>query len=242
MTARKRTLGLQPVMTLAHSAALHRACRATLLSESSSSSSSSDASFGSSSKTTSHTLESSFTASLRGTQISPEDHSHHSSEAVCSPSGQLTHRRGTLDTHSYDSSDGSPKTHAELDMDSDIHVDINTKTTVTMTVDGLGIEPDMVVVEMGFEPGLAVVESEEGTIEIGVDITTRIDIPNDLHMPDAIKRLRHLEDGVQGMYEHMLETPLQRSSLLERVAALEHSNTRLQDALGVERVRADSLQ
>ncbi|GJZ68820.1 hypothetical protein Tco_0632370 [Tanacetum coccineum] len=96
---------------------------------------------------------------------------------------------------------------------------------------------------MGFEPGLAVVESEsepeeseadeeadaeiqpEGTIEIGVDVATGIDIPDDLLMPDAIERLGQLEDGMQ-----------------EHVVALEGSNTRLRDALGIERVRPDSLQ
>ncbi|GKF77444.1 hypothetical protein Tco_0229914, partial [Tanacetum coccineum] len=41
----------------------------------------------------SHTSESSFTTSLQGTQISLEDHSHHSSEVDGSPSGPLTHRR-----------------------------------------------------------------------------------------------------------------------------------------------------
>ncbi|GJZ82798.1 hypothetical protein Tco_0647971, partial [Tanacetum coccineum] len=67
-----------------------------------------------------------------------------------------------------------------------------------------------------------------------------------------------------GMYGHMLEIPLQRikvieagqtdqqarnmiadgerSSLLERVTALEDSNMRLRDTLGIERVRYDSLQ
>ncbi|GKD13708.1 hypothetical protein Tco_1198115, partial [Tanacetum coccineum] len=89
MTTRKSTLGLQPMMTPARSAALRRACWATLLLETSSS----DTSSGSSSDSASHALESSFTASLHGTQISPNDHLHHSSEAVHSPSGPLTRRR-----------------------------------------------------------------------------------------------------------------------------------------------------
>ncbi|GJU32510.1 hypothetical protein Tco_1176099 [Tanacetum coccineum] len=337
-TSRKSTLGLRPVITVARSVALRRTRRVALSSESSSSSSLS----GSSSDSTSHTSKSSSTASLRGTQISPEDHSHHSSKAVRSLSGPLTRRRpqcsdyaeptsslsarpsrkrirssatsipstvhtagalsparadlippykryrGTSAIYSYESSDeGSPETHVESDIDSDIRADIKAETaaaatTAVVTVDGLGIEPDIAVVETSFETGLAVVESKskpeeveaddeadaeiqpKGTIEIGIDVTTGIAIPNDLPLPDTIEQLEQLEESVQGMYGHMLEIPLQRievievgqtdqqaknmivdgerSSLLERVVALESSNTRLRDALGINRVRADSLQ
>ncbi|GKA83049.1 hypothetical protein Tco_0789797 [Tanacetum coccineum] len=179
-TTRKSTLGLRPMMTPTHSAALRRARQAALSLETSSS----DTSSGSSSYSTSHTSKSSFTASLQGTQISPEDYLHHSSEAIRSPSGPLTRRES------------------------------ETAAAATI-VDGLDIEPVMAGVEMGFEPGLAVVESEsepeeakasdetdaeiqpEGTIEIGVDVAIGIDIPDDLLMPDAIERLGQLEDGMR---------------------------------------------
>nr|GEU59199.1 hypothetical protein [Tanacetum cinerariifolium] len=206
--------------------------RTSLSSESSSSNSSSSTSFGSSSDLTSHTSESSSTALLHVTQISLEDHSHHSSEDARSPSGPLTHKRPYLETH------------AESDIDLDIQADFKAKTVAAAaTVDGLGIKPVMAVVETGFEPRLAVVESKsepaeveaddeadteiqpEGTIEIRVDVTNGIDIPTDMHMPDTIERLEQLEEGVQ-----------------ERVVAIKCSNMRLQDALGAERVRADSLQ
>nr|GFC16524.1 hypothetical protein [Tanacetum cinerariifolium] len=52
-----------------------------------------------------------------------------------------------------------------------------------------------------------------------------IDIPRDLPIPDTIERLKKLEDSVQ-----------------EHFVAIEGSNTRLRDTLGIERVRADSLQ
>ncbi|GKC12522.1 putative reverse transcriptase domain-containing protein [Tanacetum coccineum] len=273
-----------------------------------------------------------------GTQISPEDHSHHSSEAVRSPSGPLTHRRqqcsnyttptssssagpsrmrsrslatsipstvrtagalsptradlllprkrykGTPTMHSDVSSyESSLETHTKSDMDTDIRENIEAETvTATATIDGLGIEPVMSGVKTGFEPELVVFESEseseeagadeeadaevqpEGTIEIGVDVATGIDIPDDLLMPDAMERLRQLEEGMQGMYDHMQEIPLQRiddiesrqiekesrnliadgerTGLLERVVALEGSNTSLRDAFSMKRVRADSLQ
>nr|GEZ37292.1 hypothetical protein [Tanacetum cinerariifolium] len=92
----------------------------------------------------------------------------------------------------------------------------------------------------------------EGTIEIEVDVATEIDILDDLLTPDAVERLWQLEEGMQGVYDHMQEIPLQRiddiesrqieqkgrnlivdgerSGLLKRVMALEGSNTRLRDA------------
>ncbi|GJR27848.1 hypothetical protein Tco_1104080 [Tanacetum coccineum] len=175
---RKSTLGLRTVMMPTRSAALRIARRAALSLETSSSSSSDSAS---------HTLESSFTASVQGTQISPEGHSHHSYEAIRSPLGTLTralslsradllppHKRyrGTSATHSYESSDdGSPETHAESDMDSDIRADIEavTATIATATVDGLCIEPVLERFEKGFEPGLAVVESKSEPGEAEAD-------------------------------------------------------------------------
>ncbi|GKC71114.1 hypothetical protein Tco_1116997 [Tanacetum coccineum] len=202
-------------------------------------------SFGSSSDSASHTSESFLTASLQGTQISPEDHSHHSSEAVHSPSRPLTCRRPqcsdytTPTSSSYarpswkrsrSSATSIPSTvHTAGALSStranllpphkrykDVRADIKTETmAVAAIVDGLDIDPVMAGVEMSFELGLAVVESKseleeaeadeeagtkiqpEGTIEIGVYVATRIDIPDGLLMPDAIEQLRQLEDGKQ---------------------------------------------
>ncbi|GKA35636.1 hypothetical protein Tco_0722127 [Tanacetum coccineum] len=265
------------------------------------------------------------------TLISLEDHLHHSSKAIRSPSGPLTRRRpqcsdyathasfssagpsrkrsrslatsipstvhtagalsliqadllpphkrymGTSAMHSDESgNEGSPEIHRESDMDSDIRADIEAETAAAAAiVDGRGGNSGrvrvggfgLIGVEMGIKPGLAVVESEsepeeakaddeadvevqlKGTIKIRVDVTTGIDIPNKLPMPDTIKRLEQLKESVQGMYGHMLEIPLkriedieagqtdlqarkliadgERSGLLERIVALEGSNTRL---------------
>ncbi|GKB05136.1 hypothetical protein Tco_0833331 [Tanacetum coccineum] len=159
-TARKNTLGLRPVMTPARSAALRRARRAVLSSETSSSGTSS----GSSLDSTSHTSESSFTASLHGTQISPEDHSHHSSKAVRSPSGPPVGGRSAqtmLHLHLL---------HLLDPLRRDIEVEtVVAGTTATATVDGLGIKLDMAVVETSFKPGLAVVVSESKPEEAEAD-------------------------------------------------------------------------
>nr|GEU73391.1 hypothetical protein [Tanacetum cinerariifolium] len=201
--------------------------------ETSSSSSSSDSA--------SHTLENSFTASLQGIHISPEDHSHHSSEAVCSPSGPLTRRRPQCSDYatptsslsagpSWKSSRSSatsiPSTVHTLGSLSPARADLlpphkryrgtsamrsyESGDDSALTIDGLDIEPVMVGVEIVFELELAVFESKskpeeaeaddeadakiqlEGTIEIGVNVTTRIDIPHDLPMPDTIEGLEQL--------------------------------------------------
>nr|GEY55823.1 uncharacterized mitochondrial protein AtMg00810-like [Tanacetum cinerariifolium] len=270
MTARKSTLGLRPVMTPGRNAALRRARQATLLPNTSSSSTSSS----SSSDSTSHTSKSSFTTSLQGTQISPEDHSHHSSEAVRSPSGTLTHWRpqcsdyatptssssdgpsrkrsrssatsipsivhtagalslaradllpphkrykGTSAAYSYESTnENSPKTYAESSMDSDLWTVIKVETAIAVvTVDGLSSELVMAVVETGFEPGLAAVESKSepeeaeaddeadvkiqpyGTIKIGVDVTTGTDILTNL------LRIEDIEAGQTNQHARNLIT------------------------------------
>ncbi|GJS85623.1 putative reverse transcriptase domain-containing protein [Tanacetum coccineum] len=171
-------------MTPPRSVALRRARRAALSLETSSS----DTSSGSSSDSASHTSESSFTASLQdyatpasSLSVGPSRKRSRSS-ATSIPSivhtvGALSparfdllppHKRyrGTSDMHSDESGDeGSPETHTESDIDSDIWTDIEVETTAAATtvatiVDGLDIEPVMAGVKMGFEPGLAVDQSE----------------------------------------------------------------------------------
>ncbi|GKE43036.1 reverse transcriptase domain-containing protein, partial [Tanacetum coccineum] len=88
----------------------------------------------------------------------------------------------------------------------DIRADIEAETAAAAAiVDGLGIEPGLAVFESESEPEEAEADDEddveiqlEGTVEIGVDVTTGIDILNDLLMLDTIERLEHLEEGVQG--------------------------------------------
>ncbi|GKA54341.1 hypothetical protein Tco_0753290 [Tanacetum coccineum] len=211
-TVRKSTLGLRLVMMPSRSAALRKARRAALPLETSSS----DTSSGSSSDLAPRVL------SLTQADLLPPRKRY----------------RGTSAMHSDESSgEGSQVTQTESDMDSNIRADVEAVTTTAATaiVNGLGIKPVLAGVEAGFEPGLAVVETE-----------------------------RQLEDGMQGVYDHLQEIPLQRiddiesrqieqegrnliadserSGLLARVVALEGSNTRLRDAICVERVRSDSLQ
>ncbi|GKG37651.1 hypothetical protein Tco_0456874, partial [Tanacetum coccineum] len=55
----------------------------------------------------------------------------------------------------------------------------------------------------------------EGTIETEVDFATGIDIPDDLIMPDAMEQLGQFEEGMQGVYDHLQEIPLQRIDDIE---------------------------
>ncbi|GJY72438.1 hypothetical protein Tco_0476141 [Tanacetum coccineum] len=176
-------------MTPARSAALRRARQSAHSSESSSSSTSSGSSLDSASNTSKNYATPTSSSSVRP--------SRKRSKSLATSVPSTVHTAGAL---SPDRADLLPP-HKR-------YKDIEVKTTAAVViVDGLGIEPIMAVVETGFKPGLAIVESEikpeeaeaddeadaeiqpEGTIEIGVDVTTRIDNPNDLLMSDAIERL-----------------------------------------------------
>nr|GEX16155.1 hypothetical protein [Tanacetum cinerariifolium] len=126
-------------------------------------------------------------------------------------------------------------------------IEVVTMIAATAIVDVLGSEPVLVGFEAGFEPGLAVFEAESEPEEVEVDAESQ---------PEGTI------EGMQGMYDHLQKIPLRRiddiesrqieqegrnliadskrSGLLVHVLALEGSNTRLRDALGMERLRADS--
>nr|GEU98191.1 reverse transcriptase domain-containing protein [Tanacetum cinerariifolium] len=106
--------------------------------------------------------------------------------------------------------------------------------------------------------------SDRGTMEVGVDVVVRIDIPVEMRTPDVVKRLEQIEEGLQDIYEHVIEIPLQRiediktgqrelkarsliagaerASLLDQVVSLERSNMSLRGTMMMERARADRFQ
>ncbi|GKG10396.1 hypothetical protein Tco_0341796, partial [Tanacetum coccineum] len=93
--------------------------------------------------------------------------------------------------------------------------------------------------------------SDRGTIEVGVDVVAKIDIPDGILTPDAVEHLEQVEEVVQDIYRYVIKIPLQRvkdietghskerASLLKKVASLKRSNARLQGTLRMERARAD---
>ncbi|GJW45338.1 hypothetical protein Tco_0074137 [Tanacetum coccineum] len=106
--------------------------------------------------------------------------------------------------------------------------------------------------------------SDRVTIEVGVNVVAMIDIPNGMLMPSVVEHLEQVEEGLQDNYEHVTKIPLQRikdiktgqrelkarslivggerASLLEQVAFLEKSNTRLRGTMMIERARTNRFQ
>nr|GEW86039.1 reverse transcriptase domain-containing protein [Tanacetum cinerariifolium] len=109
-----------------------------------------------------------------------------------------SHYRFTSRSESDEFGDeGSPET--QSNMDSDIQEDIEAVTaTAAITIDD-GLEADD-------EAGAEV--QPEGAIEIGVDDATRIDIQDDLLMPDAIERLGQLEEAIEELISRRMEEAL----------------------------------
>ncbi|GKC09439.1 hypothetical protein Tco_1001049 [Tanacetum coccineum] len=164
-TVRKSTLGLRPVMTPARSVALRKARRGALSLETSSSDTSSRSLSDLAPLSSSSTLPSRKRSRSSATSIPSIVHT----AGVLSPTraNLLPPRkryRGTSTIHLDESSDkGSPVMQTESDMDSDIQADVQTvtATAATVIIDRLGIEPVLARVEAGFEPGLAVIATEE---------------------------------------------------------------------------------
>ncbi|GKE39747.1 hypothetical protein Tco_1463152 [Tanacetum coccineum] len=128
---------------------------------------------------------------------------------------------------------------------------------------------DVEPVEEESEPIEAEVDAEPSagdTVEIVVDVVAKTVVPDDLPVSTIRERLDKIDEVVQGMYEHLLDIPVQwlddiekeqraqetraviadtkRARLLDMISVLEGSNIRLRDALSVERERerADSVQ
>ncbi|GJV79504.1 putative reverse transcriptase domain-containing protein [Tanacetum coccineum] len=108
---------------------------------------------------------------------------------------------------------------AEEDIDTDVLKDIEADATaIKVVVDsdvearidaGIGIEVN-VGVDVDDEVEDEVKSSDRGTMEVRVDVVARIDIPDGMLMPDVIEGLEHVEEGLQDIYRHVMEIPLQR--------------------------------
>ncbi|GJX13029.1 hypothetical protein Tco_0204787, partial [Tanacetum coccineum] len=215
MTARKGVTGLRLVMTPARSAALRlsRARPSSHSSGSSSSSSSSSSDSSSSSSGSSSEGSSSDTPASLPERLSCLSTTHsHSGTLPCRrpqvpspahPSGALSpvHAdclpplkwfRGPSATSSYEGSiEDSSEASTESDIDSDILADI---------------EADIV----------ADAASNAGdTINIRVDVVTKPEVPDDIHVPTIAERLSKHEDVIQELYDHMLKFPTQRLADIE---------------------------
>ncbi|GKB06815.1 hypothetical protein Tco_0835048 [Tanacetum coccineum] len=109
----------------------------------------------------------------------------------------------------------SPEDSVEEDIDADVLADIEADATpVEVTVDkdvvsrvDAGIDME---VNVGVDVEDEVESSDRGTMKVGVDVVVGIDILDGMLIPDAMERLEQVEEGVQDIYEHVIEIPLQR--------------------------------
>nr|GEU39411.1 reverse transcriptase domain-containing protein [Tanacetum cinerariifolium] len=167
----------------------------------------------------------------------------------------------------------SPEDSVEEDTDTDVLEDIEVDDmAVDVAVDrDVEVEID-VGIDMEVDGGIDVKDEVEvevessyrGTMKVGLDVVAEIGIHDGMLMPDAVERLEQFEEGLQDIYDHVIEIPLQRIedietgqrelgarsliadgervSLLDQVASLERSNARLRDTMMMERARADRFQ
>ncbi|GKA14109.1 putative reverse transcriptase domain-containing protein [Tanacetum coccineum] len=80
---------------------------------------------------------------------------------------------------------------------------------------GIDMEVD-VGVDVEDEVEDEVESSDRGTMEVGVDVVVRIDIPDGMLMPDAVEHLEQVKEGLQDIYKHVIEIPLQRIEDIEK--------------------------
>ncbi|GJQ97959.1 hypothetical protein Tco_0009098 [Tanacetum coccineum] len=92
------------------------------------------------------------------------------------------------------------------------------------------IEADATTIEVEDE----VESSDRGTMEVGVDVAARIDIPDAMLIPNDVEHLERLESR-----NLIAGGERERVGLLEEVASLERSNARLRGTMMMERARAD---
>nr|GEZ91511.1 hypothetical protein [Tanacetum cinerariifolium] len=88
-----------------------------------------------------------------------------------------------------------------------VEEDIDTNVLEDIEVDATAIE---VAVDRDVEAGV-----DTSTIEVGVDVVGGIDIPDGMRIPNAVECLEQVEEGLQNIYKHVREIPLQRIEDIE---------------------------
>ncbi|GKF32355.1 hypothetical protein Tco_0102153 [Tanacetum coccineum] len=118
----------------------------------------------------------------------------------------------------------SPEDSVEEDIDTDMLEDIEADTTAVEVVVDKDVKArvnasiDMEVnvrIDVEDEVEDVVESSDRGTIEVGVDVAVGINIPDAMLMPDVVEHLEQVEEGLQDIYDHVIEIPLQRIEDIE---------------------------
>nr|GFC44977.1 hypothetical protein [Tanacetum cinerariifolium] len=122
----------------------------------------------------------------------------------------------------------SPEDSVEDDIDTDVLEDIKAdaiavKVAVDKNVEA-GIDTCIgMEVDVGINVEDEVESSDSGNIEVGVDMVVGIDIPDEI----PLQRIEDIKTRQIELEARSLITGGERASLLEQVASLERSNTRL---------------
>nr|GEV00025.1 putative reverse transcriptase domain-containing protein [Tanacetum cinerariifolium] len=122
-----------------------------------------------------------------------------------------------------------PEDSVEEDIDADELADVEADATVVeVAVDRdvkAGIDADIgMEVDVGVDVEDEVESSDRGTMEVGVDVVAKICIPDGMLIPDVIEHLKQRE-----LKARSLIAGGERASLVDQVASLERSNTRLRE-------------
>ncbi|GJW01722.1 hypothetical protein Tco_1556973 [Tanacetum coccineum] len=109
----------------------------------------------------------------------------------------------------------SPEDCVEKDINTDVLEDIEVNATAIEVVVDRDFEARVdacidIEVDVGVDVKDEVESSNRGTMEVGVDVVARIDIPDAMLMLDAVKHLEQVKEGLQDIYDHVIEIPLQR--------------------------------
>ncbi|GKD80754.1 hypothetical protein Tco_1347593 [Tanacetum coccineum] len=114
----------------------------------------------------------------------------------------------------------TPEDSVEEDIDTNMLEDIEADATAVEVV----VDRDVVArvdagidmeVDVGVDVEDEVESSDRGTMEVRVDVTAGIDIPDAMLMPDAVEHLEQVEEGLQDIYDHVIKIPLQRIEDIE---------------------------
>ncbi|GJR01244.1 putative reverse transcriptase domain-containing protein [Tanacetum coccineum] len=120
----------------------------------------------------------------------------------------------------------SPEDSIEEDIDMDVLEDIEANATAIEVV----VDRDVVTgIDAGIdmEVDVEVESSDRGTMEVGVDVTARIDIPDGILMPDVVERLKQrlkdIETGQRELESRSLIAGGEKASLLDQFTILKRT-------------------
>nr|GEV20134.1 hypothetical protein [Tanacetum cinerariifolium] len=141
----------------------------------------------------------------------------------------------------------SPDDSVEEDIDTDVLEDIKAEATaveaavdrdVEAGVDArICIEVD-VVIDVEDEVEDEVKSRDRGTMEVGVDVVAKIDIPEEI----PLYKIEDIKTGQRELEARSFIVGRERANLLKQVASLERSNAILQGTMMMERARADKFR